>query len=77
MNRDKVVGMFLGVAIGDALGMPAEGHAAEDIAAKFGRLDRYHPVSGHRWLGDLPKGATTDDWQLTRAVAEAIIHAGV
>ena len=76
MNRDKVLGMFLGVAIGDALGMPAEGHSAADIAATFGRLDRYHPVSGHRWLGDLPKGETTDDWQLTRAVAEAIIHAG-
>jgi ADP-ribosylglycohydrolase len=68
--------MFLGVAIGDALGMPAEGHSAQDIAAKFGRLDRYYPVSGHRWLGDLPKGTTTDDWQLTRAVAEAIIQSG-
>jgi ADP-ribosylglycohydrolase len=76
MNRDKVLGMFLGVAVGDALGMPAEGHSAPDIAAKFGRLDRYHPVSGHQWLGDLPKGTTTDDWQLTRAVAEAIIQSG-
>jgi ADP-ribosylglycohydrolase len=76
MNRDKVVGMFLGVAIGDALGMPAEGHSAQDIAGRFGRLDRYHPVTGHQWLGDLPKGATTDDWQLTRAVAEAIIESG-
>jgi ADP-ribosylglycohydrolase len=76
MNRDKVLGMFLGVAIGDALGMPAEGRSAQDIATQFGRLDRYHPVSGHRWLGDLPKGATTDDWQLTRTVAEAIIQSG-
>src|SRR5262245_62812350 len=76
MNRDKVLGMFLGVAIGDALGMPAEGHSAPDIAAQFGRLDRFHPVSGHQWLGDLPKGTTTDDWQLTKAVAEAIIQSG-
>src|SRR5262249_18486903 len=45
------------------------------IAARFGRLDRYHPVSGHQWLGDLPKGATTDDWQLTKAVAEGMIQA--
>jgi ADP-ribosylglycohydrolase len=76
MNRDKVLGMFLGVAVGDALGMPAEGHSAPDIAARFGRLDRFHPVSGHQWLGDLPKGTTTDDWQLTRAMAEAIIQSG-
>ncbi len=75
MNRDKVAGMFLGVAIGDALGMPAEGCAAHEIAARFGRLDRYQPVSGHQWLGDLPMGATTDDWQLTRAVAEGMIQA--
>jgi ADP-ribosylglycohydrolase len=68
--------MFLGVAIGDALGMPAEGSAAQEIAARFGRLDRYHPVSGHQWLGDLPRGAATDDWQLTRAVAEGMIQAG-
>ncbi len=74
MNRDKVRGMFLGVAVGDALGMPAEGCSAEEIATRFGRIDRYHPVSGHRWLGDLPKGSTTDDWQLTRAVAEGMIE---
>lgn len=66
--------MFLGVAIGDALGMPVEGCAAQEIAAKFGHLDHYHPVSGHPWLGDLPKGATTDDWQLTTAVAEGMIQ---
>src|SRR4051812_1703215 len=76
MNRDKVLGMFLGVALGDALGMPAEGLAAENIAVRFGRLDRYHPANGHPWLGDWPQGATTDDWQLTRAVAEAILQSG-
>jgi ADP-ribosyl-[dinitrogen reductase] hydrolase len=74
VNRDKVYGMFLGVAVGDALGMPAEGCAAQEIAGKFGRLDHYHSVSGHQWLGDLPKGATTDDWQLTTAVAEGMIQ---
>jgi ADP-ribosylglycohydrolase len=75
VNRDKVLGMFLGVAIGDGLGMPVEGCAAQEIAARFGRIDRYHPVSGHQWLGDLPRGATTDDWQLTRTVAEGMIQA--
>lgn len=74
MDRDKVCGMFLGVAVGDALGMPAEGCTAQENAAKFGRLDQYHPVSGHFWLGDSPEGATTDDWQLTKAVAESMIQ---
>jgi ADP-ribosyl-[dinitrogen reductase] hydrolase len=74
VNRDNVLGMFLGVAVGDALGMPAEGCDAQEIASTFGRLDHYHPVSGHHWLGDLPKGATTDDWQLTKAVAEGMIQ---
>ena len=44
LKRDKIYGMFLGVAIGDALGMPVETMSYEQIRSDFGKIDGY---SGH------------------------------
>jgi ADP-ribosylglycohydrolase len=74
MNRDKVVGMFLGVAIGDALGKPVETCSQEYIANKYGRITGYISNKGHKWFDGDAEGTTTDDWQLTAATAEGIIH---
>lgn len=62
ITRNKVVGCFLGVAVGDALGAPYECKSHEWMQS-HGKV--YNYVNG---------GATTDDWQLTRAVAEAMIE---
>lgn len=67
ITRDKVVGCFLGVAVGDALGAPFECMTREKIA-KYGRVTDYIDKR-------YGKGETTDDWQLTAAVAEAMIEA--
>jgi ADP-ribosyl-[dinitrogen reductase] hydrolase len=74
-TRDKVLGTFLGVAIGDALGKPVETLTAADIAAKHGRITAYRDCGGHPWFGGDRPGTTTDDWQLTAAVARAFIRA--
>ena len=66
MNRDKVVGMLLGVAIGDKFGQPVECKTGKQIEEKYGWLDKY-----------LPDSHTTDDWQLTLAVAEGLIESGL
>lgn len=66
--KDKIRGMFLGVAIGDALGMPFESKTY-DVVKKVKKRENYR--SG-RWK---KKGSWTDDTQLTIAVAQAILDA--
>jgi ADP-ribosylglycohydrolase len=69
--------MFLGVSIGDALGMPVECFKRQQIVEQFGgRIDSYHAPTGHQFFDGKEAGDTTDDTQLTLAVAEALIEAG-
>ena len=73
-----VQGCLMGVAIGDALGMPVETMKHEDIM----QLNNNHGVIGFMssvqkrvWdTAELKAGDTTDDWQLTRAVANSLIR---
>lgn len=77
MNRDKIVGMFLGVGIGDALGMPVECYKRERIIEQYaGRIDKYETPTGTKYFDGKAAGDTTDDTQLTLAVAEALIETG-
>jgi len=76
MNQDKVRGLFLGTAIGDALGMPVEGAPYEKIKETHGRLENYVSAKGHKWFDGQPLGAWTDDTQLTLSVAEAFVASG-
>jgi ADP-ribosylglycohydrolase len=68
--------MFLGILIGDALGMPVETFTAEKIAKQYGRVSEYLVPDGHKWFNGHKAGTYTDDTQLTLAVAEALIDAG-
>ncbi len=61
---DVVTGALLGCAIGDALGLPAEGMKSTAIARRFGALDRY------RLIGRM--GFVSDDTEQTALVAESI-----
>lgn len=76
MNKDRVRGMFLGIAIGDALGMPVEGFSQIQISEKYGRITDYQVPDGHKWFNGHKAGTTTDDCQLTLAVAEGLIESG-
>jgi ADP-ribosylglycohydrolase len=73
--RDRVKGMFLGVAIGDALGVPYEKLGHEEIAAAYGSdFSVYRdPNEKHFLKGVLKAGDISDDTQLTLAVAESLI----
>lgn len=67
MDLEKSEGMIFGLAIGDALGRPAE----------FLSLPRVKEVYGPEGITDLPGPALfTDDTQMSIAVAEALIKAG-
>lgn len=71
--RDKIIGMFLGVAIGDALGMPLE-FLKEEERAKLGRVEEYiKPPASHQWWHWREPGTWTDDWYFTDIVAESLL----
>ena len=74
--QDKVRGNFLGVAIGDALGKPVEMCKPQAIIEKYGRIEDYQDCSSHKYFDNDHKGTTTDDWQLTKAIARAFIKTG-
>lgn len=62
--EDRLAGCLLGTAVGDALGLPAEGMSARAIRRRWGRLDRY------RFLGRT--GRVSDDTEQAALVAQAL-----
>lgn len=76
----KIITSLAGAAFGDALGMPVESMTREEIVKATdgqGVNSLIDPIQTKiPDLMDLKAGDTTDDWQLTKAVAEAITTAG-
>lgn len=65
----------MGVAVGDALGMPVEGYTAYEIKSKFGSIREMMPApEGHFHTG-LQAGQFTDDTEETLLLAESMIEA--
>ena len=69
MKIDKIVGCMIGLAVGDALGVPVEFMDREAIREKYGLLDKM--VGGGTW--GQKAGTTSDDTAMALAVAEGII----
>lgn len=67
--KDKFIGALLGLAVGDALGMPFEGWNSRDIRKKW---DRKSLLS----RAGLKPGQFTDDTMLAVAQAESLIDKG-
>ncbi len=73
----KIRGMFLGAAIGDALGMPVESYTQGEILRLPGRITSFLEPKNHKWHGGkLFAGQWTDDTQLTLAIAKSLISKG-
>lgn len=73
-TRSQIQGMFLGVAIGDALGMPNENLTYEEIIDRNGVLINYIRPDGHKWFDGREAGTWTDDTQLTLLIADSLIE---
>jgi ADP-ribosylglycohydrolase len=84
LTESAVLGSIVGLAVGDALGYPAEFRKREQLLAKIGpqgitdfialddpRFSRPHFVGGGP-----PPGTFTDDTQMSIAMAEALLEAG-
>jgi len=65
--KDKFIGCMLGTHVGDALGMPVEGHDCKTIEAKYGEL---------REMLDsrMGVGTYTDDTEMMIGIAESLIE---
>jgi len=74
--KDRFLGCLLGLAIGDALGLPVEGWTRERIHARFDWLDRYEPRRDARGEVELEKGEITGDTEMALCFVEGLISAG-
>ncbi|MFN9099216.1 MAG: ADP-ribosylglycohydrolase family protein [Gemmatimonadaceae bacterium] len=70
---DRVRGMLLGVAIGDALGNRTESMNHAERAAQHGRIEGYLPS---RYANGAPAGTPSDDTQLTARAIEQLLADG-
>jgi ADP-ribosyl-[dinitrogen reductase] hydrolase len=75
ITREKVRGMILGTAIGDALGIPVETWTREQIKEKYPEGVRDYKVpDGHKWYNGQPAGTWSDDTILTLATIKGILR---
>ena len=70
---ERIRGMLLGLAIGDALGNTSEGLSAEERAARFGEIRDYLP---NRHAGGTRVGLPSDDSQLAFWTLESLLERG-
>lgn len=70
---DRVRGMLLGVAIGDALGNRTESMNPTEREAEYGRITGYLPS---KFAGGRPAGTPSDDTQLTFRAVEQLLADG-
>ena len=66
--RDRFRGCLAGLAVGDALGAPAEFLREEEVAARYGRLDRY--LDSAYWQA----GQHTDDTEMALCIARSLVE---
>lgn len=69
---DKVLGAYLGLAIGDALGATVEFMRPREIEARYGV---HTEIVGGGWL-KLARGQVTDDTTLSLALGSALLQGG-
>ena len=65
-NRDRLLGALLGVALGDAAGLPFEGLSRARIARRFRGLDRFQLMGR--------TGFVSDDTEQTALVLQALVR---
>ena len=74
---DRAYGALVGLAIGDALGMPTQMLAYDEVSRRFGVLDRFHPgPSDHPIAAGLPAGRVTDDTEQAVILGRLLVAGG-
>jgi hypothetical protein len=78
---NKVRGMLIGSAIGDAMGAPTEMWSREYIQQEYGFVDHLdsmvrEPSAEGTWLLNLPAGGTTDDTRWKKLMVQYLLSLG-
>jgi ADP-ribosylglycohydrolase len=75
--QKRIKGCLIGVAAGDAMGMPSSMMSPETIRKVFGKIRTFLPApEGHVIHGGLKAAEITDDTQQTLLIADSIIANG-
>jgi ADP-ribosylglycohydrolase len=74
-TEDRFLGAMLGLAIGDALGMPFRGLTRAEIAASAGPVSGYSPLIDPEH-GDVDAGEVTEETEIALAIAETMTTTG-
>ena len=73
--RDRAIGALYGLAIGDALGMPTQLMSRDEVANRYGVIDRFLAAeAGHPLAGGLPAGHVTDDTEQALLLARLLVE---
>jgi len=77
--KDKVLGMLIGSAIGDAMGAPTEMWSREAIRIEYGFVNDLdtmvrEPSAEGTWAFNLPAGGTTDDTRWKKFMGEFLLN---
>ncbi|ALE74747.1 ADP-ribosylglycohydrolase [Pseudonocardia sp. EC080610-09] len=73
-EHDRALGALLGLAVGDALGMPTQSMSREAIAERYGVVDRLLDGADDQPIAPkLPAGTVTDDTEQALLLARILV----
>ncbi len=71
---DRACGALLGLAIGDALGMPTQSFSRAEIERRFGRIDGFRAGPADQPVAPgMPAGSITDDTEQALLLADLLV----
>jgi ADP-ribosylglycohydrolase len=74
-RRERAIGALVGLAVGDALGMPTQGLSPDRIRSTIGRVTGLLPAPpDHPIAAGLPAGSVTDDTEQALLLADLLIE---
>ncbi|WP_268797604.1 ADP-ribosylglycohydrolase family protein [Pseudomonas huanghezhanensis] len=76
-TRDRALGAFYGLALGDALGMPTQSLSREQIKQRFDRITALTAADADQPIApNMAAGSITDDTEQAVLVAELLVAGG-
>jgi len=76
-SRDRALGAFYGLALGDALGMPTQSMSRAEIRADYGDIRGFLDAGPHQLIAaGMPAGSVTDDTEQAILLARLLIAGG-
>jgi ADP-ribosylglycohydrolase len=76
-TRDRALGAFYGLALGDALGMPTQSMSRAEIARRYGPIAALRDAVADQPIAPgMPAGSITDDTEQAVLLARLLIRGG-